>query len=159
MPMMPFAPGRLSTITCWPQVSVSFWATARAMMSTPPPVACGTMIRTGRAGNCCAAAAAHRSAALAAQPSRKAKVERRKAVIRRSLLVVVSTFSRRAARPLVLARAQDLHQVAHRLELLEARHRADGLLDGRRRQHGLAIAAELVLDLAARQRVLRRPLG
>src|SRR5687767_15479684 len=58
MPMIPFAPGRLSTMTCWPQDSVSFWATWRAMMSGPEAGACGTMIRMGRVGYVCAVAAA-----------------------------------------------------------------------------------------------------
>src|SRR5262245_53165740 len=149
--MMPFAPGRLSTITCWPQVSVSFWATARAMMSTPPPAACGTMIRTGRLGNCCAAAPAQTSARATAQPRRMADGGWRKDLISPPSL---RCSSGRTTRALLSCGAQDLHQPAHRLELLEACDRADRLLDGCLRQQCPAVAAEFVLDLGARERVL-----
>jgi hypothetical protein len=45
-----FAPGRFSTRTCWPIVSVIFPATIRARMSVPPPGVNGTMTFTGRFG-------------------------------------------------------------------------------------------------------------
>src|SRR5882672_11293948 len=51
VPMMPFAPGRFSTSTCWPHVSCMRAASARLMMSVPPPGVYGTMMRTGLDGN------------------------------------------------------------------------------------------------------------
>src|SRR3990167_8914577 len=45
--MMAPAPGRLSTITCWPMRSVSFCATIRPTMSVAPPTAQGMMERIG----------------------------------------------------------------------------------------------------------------
>src|SRR5512145_1049109 len=63
VPTVPPAPGRLSTITCWPRVSVSFIAIARAVMSGCPPGVKPTTMRIGRFGKLdtasdfCAAAA------------------------------------------------------------------------------------------------------
>ena len=37
MPIAPFAPARFSTSTDWPQISPSFWAMMRPMMSDAPP--------------------------------------------------------------------------------------------------------------------------
>src|SRR5258706_222289 len=54
--MMPFAPTRLSTTTCWPQSSPSFCAGMRASVSTALPAESGTMRRTGLSGYVCAAA-------------------------------------------------------------------------------------------------------
>ncbi|HKB63580.1 MAG TPA: hypothetical protein VKD03_11975 [Burkholderiales bacterium] len=48
--MLPPAPERFSTTTGCPQVSVSFSAIRRTMMSFGPPGANGTMIRTGLEG-------------------------------------------------------------------------------------------------------------
>src|SRR5437899_3960831 len=50
VPMLPPAPGRFSTRNGCSQVSVSFWATRRTMMSFGPPGANGTTMRTGREG-------------------------------------------------------------------------------------------------------------
>ena len=50
VPILPEAPTRFSTTTGWPQRSVSFWATIRAMMSVPPPGVKATTIRTGLVG-------------------------------------------------------------------------------------------------------------
>src|SRR5712691_6238968 len=50
MPIIWPAPGRLSTTNCRPNDSESFSATARAMMSVPPPAAEGTIKRTGLDG-------------------------------------------------------------------------------------------------------------
>jgi hypothetical protein len=50
VPMISEAPGRLSTSTCWPQFSVSFWPRMRAMPSLLPPGATGTIRRIGRPG-------------------------------------------------------------------------------------------------------------
>src|SRR6266705_219421 len=59
------APGRLSTTNCCPSDSESFCASARAMMSVPPPAAEGTMKRTGFAGYAvCAAADSQASAEI-----------------------------------------------------------------------------------------------
>src|SRR2546421_5519416 len=48
--MFPAAPGRLSTITCWPHASESFCAAARASRSVVPPAGNGTTRRTGLVG-------------------------------------------------------------------------------------------------------------
>ena len=55
-PMLPPAPGRLSTMNCWLNDSESLAATSRAVTSTPPPDTAPTMIRTGRDGYGCAPA-------------------------------------------------------------------------------------------------------
>src|SRR5688572_8652745 len=44
------APGRFSTTTCCPRYSDTFGATARAVMSVPPPGADGTTKRIAREG-------------------------------------------------------------------------------------------------------------
>src|SRR5258706_15728805 len=114
MPLMPFAPGRFSTTTCWPHASVSFWVIGLHATSTAPPAAWGMMTRTGRAGYGCASAAS----AMSAAQRRKAEGRRRK----------VCMHSRRlqGAR---LAGAQDVHQAAHGLEVLELGDRGDGFFD------------------------------
>src|SRR5258706_1364990 len=54
--MLPLAPGRFSTITCWPRRAASGSATTRALLSATPAGAKGTMMRTAFAGHSCAAA-------------------------------------------------------------------------------------------------------
>src|SRR3954468_24624270 len=53
-PMLPPAPGRLSTITCWPSAALIGAATRRAMISPPPPAEDPTMMRIGLVGYACA---------------------------------------------------------------------------------------------------------
>jgi hypothetical protein len=48
--VLPFAPGRFSTITVWPSAFDSGSLIARAMMSDEPPGVYGTMILIGLAG-------------------------------------------------------------------------------------------------------------
>jgi hypothetical protein len=48
--MLPEAPPRLSTTTCWPMFSDIFCASARAIVSTLPPGTSGTIMRTGFTG-------------------------------------------------------------------------------------------------------------
>src|SRR3954471_21418127 len=60
--MVPAAPARFSTITCWPSASPSAGATARAVMSTLPLGGQGTTMRTGLFGNSCAWAANQQNA-------------------------------------------------------------------------------------------------
>ena len=55
----PFAPGRLSTITAWPNASESFAAICRARMSGELPAAAGTRIFMGLVGKLWANAARH----------------------------------------------------------------------------------------------------
>src|ERR1700688_391624 len=55
VPMLPLAPGRLSTTTGCPQRSDSFCPTVRARMSMPVPGVKGTMICTGLFGYGCSA--------------------------------------------------------------------------------------------------------
>src|SRR4051812_47760011 len=52
-PMLPPAPGRLSTITCWPSAALIGAATKRAMVSPPPPAEDPTMMRIGLVGYDC----------------------------------------------------------------------------------------------------------
>ncbi len=55
VPVLPFAPGRFSTITVWPSAFDSGSLIARAMMSDEPPGVYGTMIWIGfdgQAGVC-----------------------------------------------------------------------------------------------------------
>ena len=49
-PIMPPAPDRLSTTTCWPHAAESFCAMVRANKSVPPPGGKGAMTRIGRTG-------------------------------------------------------------------------------------------------------------
>jgi hypothetical protein len=44
------APGRLSTMTCWPQLSDNFCPISREKKSALPPAGNGTMMRTGLTG-------------------------------------------------------------------------------------------------------------
>src|SRR4051812_46997163 len=55
VPMMPFAPPRLSTTTCAPSASAIPGATVRATISTTPPGGKPTTKRSGFAGNASAA--------------------------------------------------------------------------------------------------------
>src|SRR5689334_13558544 len=61
--MTPFAPGRLSTITCLPSPAAIFGWMMRATRSVAPPGGKPTIIRTGLAGNSCAVAGSARSRA------------------------------------------------------------------------------------------------
>jgi hypothetical protein len=49
-PMLPPAPGLLSTMKVWPNALPSSGASARARMSVVPPAAKGTTMRTGLFG-------------------------------------------------------------------------------------------------------------
>src|SRR6185369_12326789 len=62
MPMMPFAPPRLSTITCCPIVSDIFWAMMRPARSLPPPGNDPMTSRTGRTGYACGQASVQNDA-------------------------------------------------------------------------------------------------
>ena len=46
----PFAPGRLSTMTCWPSAALIFGWMIRATRSVAPPGGKPTIMRTGRGG-------------------------------------------------------------------------------------------------------------
>jgi len=50
MPMMPLAPGRLSTTTCCPRRSESLAETMRPMTSVLPPAGSPMTMRIGRIG-------------------------------------------------------------------------------------------------------------
>src|SRR5437016_5886773 len=56
VPMIPFAPGLLSTTTAWRVCVCRYCAKVRAVMSPEPPGPKGTIISTGLAGYGCAAA-------------------------------------------------------------------------------------------------------
>ena len=58
------APGRLSTTTGWPSLSVNRAPTSRATKSTPPPGVTGTMSRMVRVGYVCAHAPAESMATV-----------------------------------------------------------------------------------------------
>src|SRR5690349_2077309 len=80
--MFPPAPGRLSTITGCFQVSISFCPRARATVSTAPPAANGTTIRTGLAGYAWATA----PVAVAAEASAMSALENDLTEVRCELL-------------------------------------------------------------------------
>src|SRR5712691_13425728 len=65
------APGRFSTIACWPRSSESLDASSRALMSTPPPGLNPTTSRSGRLGKGCARAAAPCAASASASSHAK----------------------------------------------------------------------------------------
>src|SRR4051812_25305134 len=120
-PMLPAAPGRLSTITGWPHFSVSFSATRRGIRSALPPAGNGTMMRTGFAGHSCAwtAAATNRAAASRSlMPSSEPPVERCVQHV-----VVVAAVERGIASNLLVALPVDAHaKAAHHGEVpLQAR--------------------------------------
>ena len=50
--MLPPAPGRFSTTTCWPSALVSWSAITRAKMSVDWPGGKGTTILIGLVGHC-----------------------------------------------------------------------------------------------------------
>jgi hypothetical protein len=50
MPIWPEAPARLSMMKGWLSCVLSFWPSARAIMSTLPPAGRPTMILTGWSG-------------------------------------------------------------------------------------------------------------
>src|SRR5688572_18272435 len=74
--MMPPAPGRLSTMNCWPVTSLSLVVKMRATVSVAAPGALGRIMRTGfsgyAAGEPCAQ---HSIAATDSAPSRRCKLE------------------------------------------------------------------------------------
>src|SRR4030095_15674269 len=70
VPMMVFAPTRLSTTSCWPHSSASFCPGMRARVSTALPAENGTMRWTGLFGQVCAAACAPQSKRLRTTPMR-----------------------------------------------------------------------------------------
>src|SRR3979409_396546 len=71
MPILPAAPPRLSTITCWPSDCEKAIDRMRAMMSVGPPGANGTTREMGRSGKAASAGAA-RHAKMPAQAAAKA---------------------------------------------------------------------------------------
>src|SRR3954453_16713582 len=71
MPMLPAAPPRLSTITCWPSECEMAIERMRAMMSVGPPGAKGTTRVMGRSGYA-ASVGATRHAKMPAQAAAKA---------------------------------------------------------------------------------------
>jgi len=74
--MLPPAPTRLSTTTCWPSVSLSLADIDRAMTSVEPPAAKLTTMRTGFAGHVCAATVGAKAIAASATVSLNARVIR-----------------------------------------------------------------------------------
>src|SRR4051812_46285683 len=76
--MLPAAPGRLSTITCCPSLSLSLGVSARAVVSVPPPGAKPTIMRIGFVGYALlsAANAPAQNDASASVATGKAQVER-----------------------------------------------------------------------------------
>src|SRR5688572_11464040 len=65
---VPPPPGRLSTTTCWPQVSLIFNAIRRARRSVALPAVNGMIRRTGLVGKFCDVCAAIPGAAASAMP-------------------------------------------------------------------------------------------
>src|SRR5688572_4434029 len=98
--MVPPAPGLFSTTTGWPSASDRPGATRRAVMSTFPPGAKGTMMRIGFAGKACAAASVARPAARAARA-------RLKDVLMKPLHCVVEAFGLLEVREVACVRDLD----------------------------------------------------
>src|SRR4051812_40916912 len=76
-PILPEAPARLSTITCWPRLAESRTARMRAMLSTLPPAGHGTIRRMGlpgqaATGSACTSPPARATAAVRTMRRRKA---------------------------------------------------------------------------------------
>src|SRR4029453_15103041 len=70
-PIVPPAPGRFSTTTCWPSALVSWSAMTRAKMSVDWPGGKGTTILIGLAGQVCASTPDATDAAPTASSSRR----------------------------------------------------------------------------------------
>src|SRR5258707_666231 len=90
MPILPAAPPRLSTITCWPSDCEKAIDRMRAMMSVGPPGANGTTREMGRSGKAASAGAA-RHARMPAQAAAKA--------LRRMFVRVLPTMPSSLSRP------------------------------------------------------------
>src|SRR5690349_15334826 len=71
--MLPAPPGLLSTMTCWPRLSLIFEATVRATISDEPPGANGMISLIGFVGNVCAAACAASAANRTPSPLTRAR--------------------------------------------------------------------------------------
>ena len=76
--MLPPAPGRLSTITCWPSRSPSLGATMRTVASDEPPGGKVTIMRIGLAGQAAGAGVCASAPTLAANNRPKAERQRSK---------------------------------------------------------------------------------
>src|SRR5712664_2469759 len=74
--MVPPAPPRLSTTTCWPSDLLILSATMRPSASLPPPGGNGMTSVTGRVGYACAAAGRGASDDTIAAPTRLMKARR-----------------------------------------------------------------------------------
>src|SRR5690349_2078343 len=73
--MLPPAPGRLSTITCWPSASLNRGLIARATISAPPPGENPTRSRNGFDGKSAAKVFERpRQAAVMTKPAIRASV-------------------------------------------------------------------------------------
>jgi hypothetical protein len=73
MPTTVPPPGRLSTMTDFPQRSVSFWAPRRVMVSRPPPGAIPITTRTGLRGKSLGFSCAQAAAAVHARKKNPAR--------------------------------------------------------------------------------------
>jgi hypothetical protein len=71
MPMMPLAPGLVSTTTVRPYFSSQYWPIRRAVMSPEPPGAKGTTMVTGSEEDWAIPDRAHPSVAVSAQNVRR----------------------------------------------------------------------------------------
>ncbi len=78
LPIVPLAPVRFSTTTCWPMRGVSFSANTRASASVSPPGGNDTMIVTGLLGQACASTGAPCTAVPSAPQAIKVETSRRR---------------------------------------------------------------------------------
>src|SRR5580700_7993603 len=89
--ILPFAPGRFSTMKFWPRRALSDAVTNRMSVSVLVPAANGQSTVTGRAGHGSAASAGPASGQAAAAP--KARIKSRRLVL--VVIVVVPATKRR----------------------------------------------------------------
>src|SRR5712692_9903689 len=165
--MLPPAPARFSTTTCWPRFSASVFATMRATVSVPPPGSKPTTVVTGLPGKppCARAPAAKANAKTAAKHLMAVFLLRNDAGVLhyRSPLLDFVPDERKAVlrRTLNHGRAARLERVAHLRvlrgaveRLVEPHHR----LARRRRRRGKAEPGGDLVSLQAHL-VQRRHLG
>src|SRR5215218_6851310 len=102
-PIEPAAPPLFSTMTVWPHLAPSFWATMRAPVSVPPPGGNGTIIVTAWDGNAPCANAALQATAAASEKRMRFMVS---AVERRPFRIELPAGHQVLHRGRIIARAE-----------------------------------------------------
>src|SRR5689334_7150355 len=127
MPMLPPAPVRLSTTNDCLNTDARCSATARAVVSTPPPAVTFTTMRTGRCGYACANDDGTVAALSAIQNAARRTLHPRLLTNARSIVLVISDECVRGRRPPSLAQSRPaslhVHQLGMEVAFAEARNR------------------------------------